>query len=362
MVICLSGLLGSCPAEKIEVPQTSAPAAQQSSNIDLPPAATSADLETVVPATQPWKIIFVSQDGPKGHENISDQDCPEIVWCHMWQTAQETAQELGVDTELAYVGEDCSQEQECIRQQIQLLNELIMRDDIDGIVIGPRDSNQLVPVVEKAIAKNIAIMAVGTPINSAQVLTLVTFNDFEGGKAMGQWVAERLKGTGNVLIIEGPKYQKNALDRRHGFVAGLQGQNITILDTETALWSCQTAQTITEQWLTKFPKVDAIIAASDHMALGAAIATQTAQRPDILITGYDAIPVARAAIAHGTLAATAMQLTTTPTAIQLMVRHLENNETFPEVVYLPTPQLLSQANLSDHSVNSPLNISPSCRF
>lgn len=229
------------------------------------------DLDKVVKATRPWKIVFVSQDGPKGHENISEQDCAEIVWCHMWQTAYETGQVLGVETELAYVKENCSNEEECIRQQIQLLSELITRDDIDGIIIGPRDSNQLVPVIEKAISAKIAVIAVGTPINSPQVLTLVTFNDFEGGRAIGQWVSEQLNGTGNVLIIEGPKYQKNALDRRHGFVAGLRG--ITILDTETALWTCENAQSVIQRWLDKFPHIDAIIAASDHMAIGAIIAT-----------------------------------------------------------------------------------------
>ncbi|MBX2864416.1 MAG: sugar ABC transporter substrate-binding protein [Leptolyngbyaceae cyanobacterium MAG.088] len=323
------------------------------------------NLDKVVKATRPWKIVFVSQDGPKGHENITAQDCPEIVWCHMWQTATETGKNLGVETELAYVKDDCSNEEECIRQQIQLLSDLITRDDIDGIIIGPRDSNQLVPVIEKAIAANVAVIAVGTPINSQQVLTLVSFNDFEGGKAIGQWVSKQLNGKGNVLIIEGPKYQKNALDRRHGFVAGLKG--LTILDTETALWTCEKAQSISQQWLDKFPQIDAIIAASDHMAMGALIATQTAQRDDILITGYDAIPLARAAIAEGALSATAAQFptTTTSTAMQLMVRHLETAETFPNVVYLPTPKILSKDTMTAKSDEPLVEFEPgslSCNF
>ncbi len=363
VLLCFSLLcLSSCqPSQRY--PQT---ADTNTVNTTLPSPAGLADtavidLDKVVQATRPWKIVFVSQDGPKGHENISEQDCPEIVWCHMWQTAYETGQNLGVETELAYVKEDCSNEEECIRQQIQLLSELIIRDDIDGIIIGPRDSNQLVPVIEKAIATNIAVIAVATPINSQQVLTLVTFNDFEGGKAIGQWVAQQLSGKGNVLLIEGPKYQKNALDRRHGFIAGLQGQNITILDTETALWTCEKAQSVTQQWLDKFPQIDAIIAASDHMAMGAIIATQIAQRDNILITGYDAIPLARAAIAEGTLAATAIQLpnTSTPTAMQLMVRHLETAETFPEVVYLPNPKILSKDTLSANIGNPLTDFNPS---
>lgn len=318
--------------------------------------------DKIVYATRPWKVVFVSQDGPKGHENIANEDCPEVVWCFAWQTAQQMGQDLGVDMELAYVQEDCTDENQCIRQQIQLLAELAERGDIDGLIIGPRDSNLLVPVVEKAIASNIAVIAIGTPINSEQVLTLVTSNDFEGGKLVGQWVAERLKGQGNVVILEGPKYQKNALDRRHGFIAGLRGTDITVLDTETALWTCNKAQAVTEAWLAKFSDIDAVIAASDHMAMGALIAASAANRQDILVTGYDAIPIAKAAIANGFLDATVKQTSDInghALAVQLMVRYLETDETFPNVVYLPNPTLLSQQHQEEISLAPALNFDAS---
>ena len=68
------------------------------------------DFDKAITATRPWKIVFVSQDGPKGHENIAATDCPGVVWCHMWQLAEQAGQELGVDLELAYVKEDCTNE------------------------------------------------------------------------------------------------------------------------------------------------------------------------------------------------------------------------------------------------------------
>lgn len=325
------------------------------------------DFDKAITATRPWKIVFVSQDGPKGHENIAATNCPGVVWCHMWQLAEQAGQELGVDLELAYVKEDCTNENQCVRQQIELLNDLIAQGGIDGIIIGPRESNQLVPVVEKAIAANIAVIALATPINSPQVLTLVTFNDFEGGKSIGKWVSERLQGKGNVLILEGPKYQKNALDRRHGFIAGLQKTDITVLDTATALWTCENAQMVTQKWLTKFPDVDAIIAASDHMALGALIATTAANRSNILITGYDAIPQAQAAIAAGALGATIeqVQLINSPTAVKLLVRHLETGETFPPIVYLSDLTLISSENIQRKSDSMALTFDAktlTCKF
>lgn len=320
------------------------------------------DLMKTVNAGQPWKIVFVSQDGPKGHENIAEDDCPGIIWCFAWQTAHHMGHELGAHMELAYVQEDCNSEEQCVRQQIQLLNNLVERGDVDGLIIGPRDSNQLVPVVEKAIASNIAVIAIGTPINSKDVLTLITSNNFEGGKSVGQWVADRLQGQGNVVILEGPKYQKHALARRHGFIAGLQGTNITVLDTETALWTCETAQAVTADWLAKFSDIDAIIAASDHMAMGARIATRIANRQNILITGYDAMPMAKVAIANGFLDATVEQtpeINDNALAVQLMVRHLETEETFPNVVYLPNPTLLSQQNLEQLSLEPVPNFNTS---
>jgi len=354
--VCLSLLLASCLD-----PQT-----QNHSEIELDSQLTPdpnlaefppVDLNKVVRATRPRKIVLVSQDGPKGHENIAARDCPEVVWCYTWQVAQKQGQELGVDMELAYVQQDCTHEEQCVHQQIRLLKTLAARTDIDGIIIGPRDSNRLVPAIEQAIANEIAVIALSTPINSPQVLTLVAFNDFAGGKKMGEWVSRQLQGQGNVLILEGPKYQKNALDRRRGYIAGLQDTNITLLDTETALWTCDAAQTITQNWLTKFSQIDAIVAASDHMALGALIATTHANRQDILIAGYDATPLAKAAIASGALGATIEQFprATSPTAVQLMVRHLETGETFPPIVYLPEPNLISKATLREDITAQPVD-------
>ena len=304
----------------------------------------SVDLEKVVVASKPWKIAFVSQDGPKGHENIAPDDCVSIVWCDAWQIAASKAKELGVELELAYVKEDCSEQDQCIRQQIELLNNLVERGDLQGMIVGPRDSNLLVPVIEKAIENNIAIISLATPINSEKVLTLATYNDFKGGKAVGEWVATQINDSGKILIIEGPKSQKNALDRRHGFIAGLQGKNITILDTEEALWSCEKAQEIVETWLAKYSEIDAIIAASDHMAIGALIATTTANRSDILVTGYDSLPAVQTLLESNLLGATIKQFPqgNSSTAVQLIVRHLETGETFPETVYLPNPLITSE--------------------
>lgn len=306
------------------------------------------DLSQEIKASKPWRIAFVVKDRDYGNQGEL-----QTYWLRAWEGAEQAGANFGVEVKLGAVSQPCATYAECVEPQIQLIAQLIEEGETDGMVVAPMDSNRLAAVVDKAIESGIPTVVMDTPLNSEQLLTFVVFNNFKAGQVMGEWVVETLAGSGNALILEGPEYQQNAIDRRNGFLAGLQSGEINVLDTQPANWEVEPAKEITEKWLQEFSQIDVILAANDDMALGAAAAINEANRQNIIVTGFDAVEVALQAVAKVELAATIDQLPSEQArlAIQLLLRHLEQDETFPSIVLIPEISLISKENVEDFLPN-----------
>jgi ABC-type sugar transport system substrate-binding protein len=225
--------------------------------------------------------------------------------------------------------------------------DLITHSNFDGLVIAPFDSDRLASVVDKAVRAGIVTVAMDTPISSGQVLTFVSFNNFNAGRNMGEWVVKQLGRSGNALMLDGPQDQQNAVDRRNGLLAGLHAGNIEILNAKSGDWETEPASEITAGWLQKYPEVDVILAANDYMAVGAVKALAAAKRTGVLVTGFDATDAALGAIKAGQMSATVDQAPgeQARTAIKLLVRHLERGESFPSIVSMPKLPLVTKENV-----------------
>ena len=317
-----------------------------SATVKAPPVeSTPATDLTALKATRPWRIAFV----PK-FKFLEETGQLSSYWQPAWEGAQQAGQDLNVNVELVTSRVRGSSDAEYVEPQIRLIADLIKRGDIDGLVIAPFDSNRLAPVVDKAIAAGIPTIAMDTPVNSDRLLTFVVSDNFKAGRVMGEWVVKQLGRRGKVLILDGPSDQQNAVDRRNGFLAGLQTGDIDVLDARSADWEIEPARKITAAWLPDYADIDAILAANDNMALGAAQAVAEARRPGIIITGFDATDAGLAAIQAGQVSATIDQAPGKQArlAVQLLVRHLEKGEKFPPTIFLSEIPLVTKENVGDY--------------
>ena len=311
-------------------------------NANPPVGSTTQSIDfSEIKASQPWRIAFIPKFklyGETGHLSS--------YWQPAWDGAQKAGMDFGVQVELVVSDTLGSTDAEYVEPQIRLVADLIEQGEIDGLVIAPFDSNRLALVIEQAVSAGIPVVAMDTPVNSDQILSFVVFDNFSAGKKVGEWVAQQLGGKGKVLILDGPQDQQNAIDRRNGFLAGLKSGDIEVLDTESADWEIEPARQITADWLDRFDDVDAIIAANDNMALGAAQALADADREGVLVTGFDATDIALQATADGQISATVDQAPGEQArlAIQILIKHLERAETFPSIIYLPDIPLVTQEN------------------
>ena len=296
-------------------------------------------------ATHPWRIAFI----PK-FKFLGKTGRLSSYWQPAWEGAQQAGMDFGVRVKLVTSQVNGSTDAEYVEPQIRLIVDLIARGELDGLVIAPFDSNRLAHVVDKAIAAGIPAIAMDTPVNSDRVLSLVAFDNFHAGRAMGEWVVHHLHGKGKAVILDGPQGQQNAVDRRNGFLAGLQTGDVDVLNIKSADWESEPARQVTAAWLQRFPDANIIMAANDNMAIGAAQAVAAVKRPGILITGFDATDAALGAIQAGRISATIDQAPGDQArlAIQLLIRHLETGKTFPPLVYLNKTPLVTKENVGNY--------------
>jgi ribose transport system substrate-binding protein len=192
-----------------------------------------------------------------------------------------------------------------VENQIRIMEDAIQQK-VDGIVIVPIDGKGIVSAIERANAAGIPVFNCNTKAEGGKVIGFAGIDHVALGRAVGEFTVKKLGGKGNIIILEGTTGASSAQERLQGMHEILDKYpGIKILASSTAKYNRQMGMKVTEDLLVRFPKVDAILAANDTMALGAKEAAKDARRlKDMIIVGIDANPEALAAVEAGEMTAT----------------------------------------------------------
>ena len=108
-----------------------------------------------------------------------------------------------------------------------------------------------------------------------------------------------------VFIIEGNPGADNATMRRLGFEKAAKEFGMNVLESKTAHWETEEANTLMTNLLTKHPDVQGVMAANDSMALGVVKALDAARRSGkVQVVGFDNIPAIQKLVKEGKVLAT----------------------------------------------------------
>lgn len=243
--------------------------------------------------------------------------------------------------------------QDNIEEQVKIVEDLLQRG-VAGIAIHPSDSNGIVPVVEKAAAMGVPVIAIGTPANTDKIFMRTGMDYYDSGFVIAEAVAKKLGGKGDVIILEGPPQAINAKERLEGIKAALaKYPGIKILASQPANFARLAANQVTENLLQRFPKIDAVIACNDEMALGAIQALEAAGRlKGTIVSGVDGSKDATAAVKEGRLWVTsnADPWSSAWCAAAYLVQYL-NDGTKPPKKFIPYPYevaLITKDNIDQY--------------
>jgi len=103
--------------------------------------------------------------------------------------------------------------------QLEDLRNLIA-SDVDAIIVNPADPNALNAALQEALDKGIIVVAVDQAVNLPGTY-LVSNDQVEYGRLGGQWLFDKLGGSGNVVYMRGGAGAQADTDRDTGFRAAL---------------------------------------------------------------------------------------------------------------------------------------------
>lgn len=154
-------------------------------------------------------------------------------------------------------------------QQIADIESLI-GEGVDLLIVSPNEADAITPVIEKAYNKGIPVVLVDRKIRSDKYTAYVGADNYEIGRQVGSYIAERLQGKGNLVEVAGLKASTSALERHRGLMDALrETPDIKLIASADAAWLRVPAEKAFGDILSKFPDIDMVFAHNDRMAAGA---------------------------------------------------------------------------------------------
>jgi inositol transport system substrate-binding protein len=219
-----------------------------------------------------------------------------------------------------------------------------------GVILAPNDVNALAPGVEDVIKAGIPIVTLDRRVDNTSVkVPHVGADNVAGGRIMAQWVIDSFPNGARILLITGQSGSSPSIDRTRGIkeTLGAAGSKYQIVAEQSGMWKREQGLTVTQNVLTSLggQSLQAIIAESDDMALGALEALRSSGVSGVKVVGFDAIPEALKLVRSGEMAVTVEQspIRQAQTALRQLVARIRKQT--PMVGASIPPVLITQSNV-----------------
>jgi inositol transport system substrate-binding protein len=229
--------------------------------------------------------------------------------------------------------------------------EAAVSSGAQGVILAPNDVNALTPAVEEVIKAGIPIVTLDRRVDNTSVkVPHVGADNVAGGRIMAQWVIDSFPNGARILLITGQSGSSPSIDRTRGIKETLAaaGAKYQIVAEQAGTWKREQGLTITQNVLTSLgaQSLQAIVAESDDMALGALEALHSSAAPGIKVIGFDATPEALKLVRSGEMAATIEQSPAgqAQAALRQLVARIRKQTPMPGASIAPL--LITQANIN----------------
>ena len=165
-------------------------------------------------------------------------------------------------------------------KQVNDLEDMMATRNIDGLVVLPFESEPLTGPVKavKDAGKWVTVVDRGLAIDGVEDL-YVAGDNTAFGRVAGDYFKANLPSGAKIVVLRGiPTTLDN--ERVDAFQKAIEGSGIEILDMQHGNWNRDDAFTVMQDYLSKYPQIDAVWAADDDMAMGVTEAVAQAGRTD----------------------------------------------------------------------------------
>ena len=180
-----------------------------------------------------------------------------------------------------------------VSKEADLMSQAILQK-YDAIIVGPVDTQALIPSIKEANDAGIPVINYDSFIEGAEVYARVGSGNKEMGKTAGEYAADMLKEkygqvTGNVIVLSYPALE-TMNQRNEGFIEALKEYpDVTIKEETVEECTAEGGQKLTDNLLIANPEgtLDIIYGSNAGVALGALASVSSAGREDIALVGID---------------------------------------------------------------------------
>ncbi|MFG6592876.1 ABC transporter substrate-binding protein [Sulfitobacter sp. 1A12157] len=166
-------------------------------------------------------------------------------------------------------------------KQVNDIEDMVATRNIDALVVLPFESDPLTPPVQAVADSGAWVTVVDRGLSVEGIQDLYVAGDNSGfGKVSGEFMAQQMPDGGDIVVLRGiPTTIDN--ERVEGFTAAIEGSGINVLDMEHGNWNRDDSFTVMQDFLSKYPNIDAVWASDDDMAIGVLAAIEAAGRDDV---------------------------------------------------------------------------------
>jgi ABC-type sugar transport system substrate-binding protein len=223
-------------------------------------------------------------------------------------------------------------------KQVSQIEDLIA-SKVDAIIVVAVSGPGTVGAVEAAAAAGIPVINVNVMTDSDKVVTRIRSDDDVIGRMQADFMGDRLKGAGNIVMLRGAPGTSWAENRGNAFRMRLAEKfpNVKILGEQYSQSTPADGLRLMEDFLQTFPTINGVYNGADTTAIGAAQAVLAAGKAgSTVITATDFQEDTEKFIREGAITASVLQQTVTMGrwGVRAAINYLEKK---------PVPSVLSTA-------------------
>lgn len=228
------------------------------------------------------------------------------------------------------------------------LIEQAINQKVDGIIIQKAGGYNTDDLFKSVADAGIPLVTVNIPVDDG-VSSNVACSNYELGETVGNYAKDKIPQNAKVLVLRGNPGDLEE-ERWQGFKESLfdQRSDIEILDTQIAYYDKAKAIAISDDWLQRFPEIDAVVSMNDGQALGFIESCKANGRDlsAIQIYGVDGLADGCLAIEAEEMTASVVQNATEQARHGLRIMHeLLTGETEGPVDYIVPAELITADNV-----------------
>jgi len=218
-----------------------------------------------------------------------------------WQAVKKGAEQAGADFKVK-VSFDGPESESMVDKQIDILAATLAKKP-SAIGFAALDSQAAVPLLKKAQALKIPVIAFDSGVDSPIPLTTASTNNVAAAALAADKLAALIGDEGEVAVVGHDQTSRTGIDRVEGFVSRMKSAHpkVKIVTVQYGGGDHLKSTEVTKSILQANPKIKGMFGTNEGAAIGVLNGAKESKRK-IVIIGYDSGKQQRAAIASGEMA------------------------------------------------------------